>query len=75
MFVRETHVLELGTNARADTHGVTLGVGSTAGAASLGAVVVGDATSGGELLALAVANITSSGVVGSEGDGADRDLK
>lgn len=67
-------VLELGAVAGADSDSVALGVGGATGAAALGAVGVGDTASGRELLGLAVADITRTGVVGRQGDSAESDF-
>jgi hypothetical protein len=67
-------VLELGSVARADADGVALGVGSTTGTAALGAVGVRNAATGRELLARAVADVTSTRVVGGQGNGAESDF-
>jgi hypothetical protein len=66
-------VLELGTDARADADRVALSVRGTTRTASLFTVCVRDATSGGELLALSVADITGAGVVWGKSDSPNRD--
>lgn len=61
--------LELGALGGADAHAA----GVDLGAARAAAVGVGHAAAGGELLALAVADVLGAGVVGGQGEGGGGD--
>ena len=63
--------MELSSHGRADANAATANLS----AASAPAVGAGDASAGGELLALSVADIPSTGIVGGEGHHGDGDWR
>lgn len=65
----ELAVLELSSFGRADAKTTSADLG----AAVASAVSIGDASAGGELLALAVADILGAGIVGGKGHDGDGD--
>jgi len=65
----ELAILVLGSYSRADAEAAAADLGA-AGAPAVG---IGDASAGGELLALAVTDILSTGIVGSESHDGDRE--